>query len=84
LILEKEEVEEEESEEEGTFEEAVDWYMKEKFKLQPKKLIQFEKREKAAKEKPTKRKYTWKNMLANRKRKNMPDQEEEDSSDDEY
>lgn len=58
--------------------------MKEKFQLQQNKLIQFEKREKAAKEKQTKCKYTWKNMLANRKSKNMPDQEEEDSSDDEY
>ena len=84
FILEKEEAEEEEIEEEGTFEEAVDWYMKEKFKFQQKNLIQFEKTEKAAKEKPTKCKYTWKNMLANRKSKNMPDQEEEDSSDDEY
>jgi hypothetical protein len=31
-----------------------------------------------------KSKYTLKNMLANRKSKNMPNQEEEDSSDDEY
>ena len=86
-ILQQLEEAEEESEEvpEPTFEETIDWYFKEKFQVQQKKLIKFEKQEQAAREKPSRKsKYTWKKMWAYRKRKNIASEEEEDSSDDEH
>ena len=86
-ILEQLEEAEEESEEvpEQTFEETIDWYFKKKFQVQQKKLIKFEKQEKAATEKPRRKsKYTWKKMWAYIKRKNIASEEEEDSSDDEH
>lgn len=76
-----------------TFEETLQWYLEERSQVQKKKVKKFEEKEakaKAAKEKAAKgkatkgkHKQTWRQKLANMKRK-LAWEEKEDSSDDEF